>query len=337
MKTTRFFPGVLLGFGLVACGWTGLVMKSAGEVDALGDWLIQLTERKKAIAQEQVSPRIFLVGGSSVLMGFRGDVLSAELGVPSLNFGIYAGLNTDVYGQILEDLVQPGDVVVLTLEYEFFNMMDGTEEFPEAALERFNSAVVKFFVLNDPEYLRALPWNKQLEVVMRYRVRDVWDGVRRWVRGRLPEPTPDHYNVRHLNAFGDFTGMERESLTTTIAPEHAFSRTLVTGISDQTAAWGMLDDFLERMRRRGVTVVATFPNIMSVPVYEQPAALAVFQQITDYYRERGVVVLGTPQEAMFPEEWFYDTYYHLTDSAAQERTKRWVEQHRAKLLELVRH
>jgi hypothetical protein len=79
-----------------------------------------LAEKKRKIALAKPSPKLIVVGASSVLYGVRATVLERQLGIPAANLGVVAGLRLTGMLKLASDTLQRGDICVLALELFFF-------------------------------------------------------------------------------------------------------------------------------------------------------------------------------------------------------------------------
>ncbi|MFZ4682369.1 MAG: hypothetical protein ACOYMS_07695, partial [Terrimicrobiaceae bacterium] len=107
---------------------------------------------KDAIARETSSPRIILVGGSNVLYGLSARQISEALGVNAINYGTHAGLTLDYLLYKAKTIARSGDLVVLALEYEYFE-----------ATGVLNSVSFEYIVGGDPAYISQLSLNQALQ------------------------------------------------------------------------------------------------------------------------------------------------------------------------------
>ena len=63
-------------------------------------------ERLESIDQ----PKIIVVGGSSVAFGLRSDIMEQQLGMPVVNFGLYASLGTKLMVDLSKANIGEGDI-----------------------------------------------------------------------------------------------------------------------------------------------------------------------------------------------------------------------------------
>lgn len=76
-----------------------------------------LSHKVDMLAQPETKPRIIVIGGSSVAFGQQSDLLAEQLpGYTVVNFGLYAGLGTDVMLELALPSIRPGDVVIISPE-----------------------------------------------------------------------------------------------------------------------------------------------------------------------------------------------------------------------------
>ena len=81
-----------------------------------------------------------------------------------------------------------------------------------------------------------------------------------------------------------------------------------------------LEDFLKWSNHNGVHVIATFPNLAQNERYTTERALTVDSKIRSFYNGLGVTVIGTPSDAMFSQDMYFDTNYHMIEPGIKKRT-----------------
>ena len=99
------------------------------------------------------------------------------------------------------------------------------------------------------------------------------------------------------------------------------SRTLTQGIADNSDSWEILRSFVNWCREREITVLATWPNICYWPDYESsPHYCKTLDTIKSFWDSQNIPVVGTPQDAMLNEKYFFNGMYHLFEEGVVERT-----------------
>ena len=69
-------------------------------------------DRLKNISERKV----VIIGGSSLAFGLRSDLLEQELGMPVVNFGLYANLGTKYMLAVAKDFIGKDDIVIIAPE-----------------------------------------------------------------------------------------------------------------------------------------------------------------------------------------------------------------------------
>lgn len=100
---------VLLPITAVAA--TGFILPSQFDKTFLGE-LSPKTERLYSLEE----PKIVIIGGSSVPFGVDTKLLEKALGMPAVNFGLYATLGTKLMLDISRGAIKEGDIIVIAPE-----------------------------------------------------------------------------------------------------------------------------------------------------------------------------------------------------------------------------
>jgi hypothetical protein len=99
---------------------------NAASFDSDLSWTKSLYERKRDIAASlEGTPRLLFAGGSGVHYGVDAMQVEQETGMPSVNFGLHAGLGLNAILRVALESLRPGDVVVAIPEYGILQDADG--------------------------------------------------------------------------------------------------------------------------------------------------------------------------------------------------------------------
>ena len=117
--------------------------------------LVDKYERRSTLS----GARLILIGGSSLPFGVDSARLEDALGLPVVNFGVYAALGTRVMAEIALSELHAGDVVILAPELDPQTYSDyfNPDILWEASCE--NTAVLKGLSLSEKEEM-ACRWFK---------------------------------------------------------------------------------------------------------------------------------------------------------------------------------
>jgi hypothetical protein len=307
--------GLIFGIAL----FIALLYSQLGIPTESSHWISDIILKKEACAAHIAGPRLFLVAGSNVLFGLNAQRIEQQTGIPTINFGVHGALGLHYILQLTQRNVRPGDTVLLVLEYDFYSHNLDSEQLDDYILAR------------DPDYFRRLSLLDKIDMATCIPFKRIQKGFRNSHTPesvRAPQPpfspyTPISAGIDCLDENGDevFNLESARSASTPKLQEQ--TAVLVGGLSDEnTYGFRELAAFLKWAQEQHISVVATYPNILHQPVYDEPAGQKVIETIAHFYASHGISVIGTAQEAMLPADQFFDTNYHLTHEAALERTDR---------------
>lgn len=297
VKLIALALAVLIPFGAIACvaaiappvyGQTFL-----GELSPKFDRLNEINE-----------PKIIVVGGSSVAFGLDSQLLAQHVGMPVVNFGLYATLGTKIMMDLSKANVNAGDIVVLAPEMDaqtlslYFNA--------EAALQGMES---------DWSMLRYIPTENYSDLaggVYEYITAKI-----RYLRNGLIDPA-GVYNRDSFNEYGDIV-YPRPHNTMLLGYDPTKTIELTPALFDQEFI-DYVNEYTAYCQRQGATVYFSFPpmNAGAVPLSNTEESL--FDFYCYLYENLSCKVIGNVNDYIIEENYFYDSNFHLNDSGVILRT-----------------
>jgi hypothetical protein len=319
----RFIIALPLGLILGISVFIGLLYTQLGIPTESSHYIYDVTHAKEVIAAKKPGDRLLVVGGSSTLFGINTELIEKQTGFPAVNVGTAVGLNLDYRFYRIKKIARPGDIVLLACEYELYSEKPDYETADDYILAR------------DPEYFRQMPLLSKIYLATRIPFKRFQLG---WRNRRHPERVvvkfahspynPFSATYYPLNDNGDEMLNTDENRPPTEYLKGNMARiipTLSHGLPTATNQnFASLADFIAWAHAHQITVLATFPNVLHQPVYDEPKALGAIATINRFYASHDVPVIGTAQEAMLPPDQFFDYMYHLTHEAAHQRTERLI-------------
>jgi hypothetical protein len=317
----RFFTAFALTVPGLIAGWIALVLAAGGQPTVSSQPLCNLIAAKAAIAARAERPKLLIVSGSNAGMGVDALLLSELSGRPAVNFGTHAGLSLDYLLTLARRHAQPGDIVILPLEYEHYGR------------QGMSNAMLDYVLACDSDYLGGLPRGAQAEAMFAVPTLRLASGIaqrleltalaERLAYLNLPLPAGARYDPAiALSPAGDSLRNRRTERSPEMLarlaewPAISFPRQVDPEVREKLAA------FAAWAKERQVAVVAAWPNTLFFPAYRGASAESFFAEVRKVYAELGIEMLGRPEESMFERAAFFDSNYHLHDEAAAERTRR---------------
>lgn len=265
------------------------------------NYLTAIADKEARIAASRTGPRMLLVGGSNVAFGLDSGTLEATCPrFEVINLALSAGLGLDFMMNQAEAAAQSGDVIVLAPEYGHF--ADRSITHPAIDLLRIQPSAARHFSWSD--------WKALGDSGLSY-LKYVFLRLKKSVR-----KTPSTIYCRQaFNEHGDVVA--HHAATTTWNPPRYPDRWLL----DERHLVGVVarvNQFVERCRRRGVTVVIELPPLAES---SYAANAATVERIRHALQELCAAPILNPQSPIaFPDTQFFDTHYHLSSAGKASRT-----------------
>ncbi len=272
---------------------------------APADRYFEIIPTKRERLRTVPPPRLLLVGGSSAAFGLDSRTLEQRLGIGVVNLGLHGSLGPRRFLTEARRGLKSGDVVALSVEYEFFCRDGRGGEFWEA-------------IRVDPASLRTLSVN-EVAWMMDNSYQFLGSQLRRtllFLPGAAPEGKVDEPYLRHcFNPYGDIDGRFRTKQRTAQFTADLAERPLSAIDRRRTKDLiGQLNAFACEGERLGARVFVAWP---AVPETFYRANRAVIEGIGDAVATHFIGgVLRRPADAVLPDAAFFDTRYHLLDEAS---------------------
>ena len=301
----RFLSIIAVVFGIGLFCNIALSSWNFGKLTASARGLCSLIDSKVVAASQVAGPKLLFIGGSNLHEGLSAQRISETIAVPSFNFGLQAGLGLRLILFEAKKVLRPGDTAILVLEYSHY--VD----------DRWNEVSSDVLFGCGEEYFRQMGVLEKVEALLSltpFRVFDVLaprDNAA--TQGRQMPPDEERAAKQR---YGDRTSSDN---TTDEATRRRLQLYQPIPISIKTDAEGprALASFVDWARSHDIKVAATWPNTIYFPAY---ALASGFLDITKFYKDLGVPVIGNPQDAMYPTDLFHDTSYHLNATGISRRT-----------------
>ena len=296
----RLIVALLLGAFVWLAMWLGLIAGQLGKPHADNLWVREAYDLKRAAAEAFRGERkVLLVGGSATMFGVNSPQLSEALGLPAVNLGVNAGLGTHEIPRQVDDLIEPGDLVVMPLEYRLL-LWDGVPSY-----------VTLSWALEHPQTLLHWRWKTLLAGLWSLPLDRVLGGYQGFDPDQLPLGP---YGAHKLDALGDQVGTAGalRSAAQLAALMQLPPEQYDVLYRDSTLGLMVWEQWWQRWRARGACLVVAPPPFMFVSAYQTDRYSAFFDGVPHRVEERGVRYLGHPKEGFFPVEAMFDTNYHLT-------------------------
>jgi len=251
------------------------------------------------------SPRIILIGGSNLAFSVDSEEIENRLGMPVINMGLHAGLGLRYMVDEIIPYIREGDIVIIIPEYAHFISisLDGRPSELGAVIKLCRQCVSG---IHTPT-----------------QIGNVVVGILSESEGDLLRVVEDSgtgkpYSRDSFNRFGD--NVAHLNLP---VPGNQGARITDLSVLTPNPAIKFLNYSQEHIKEKGARVFFMFPSIPETDYKTAEKDFLFLQELLQ--TELDIPILGTIQDFVFPEDFFYDTIYHLNGVGRSYRTSRMIE------------
>jgi hypothetical protein len=307
LKLIRFFTKILL-IALVPLLAINELHKadSVAKSRSVNDYLATFID-KMHLLNTMPSPRLILMSGSSMAFGVDSDLLSRELETPVVNAALHGNLGSKFMMEQLKATVKKGDIVLITLEYsttsqgKYEEQLIAADFYPPAQKWiNFNSFWEEFYAYITHKVSSFRLWISQF-----------WTGSQ-----SKPISSNLESTVKHFDKNGDFIGQLENPKPVFDSPELSAGIDFGQQIKD-------LNDFGVFAKQKGVSVLFTFPSYTESGFEKNMTAVKKIEQ--EYRTHLKFPILGSPENSVLDNSFFFDNFYHLNTQGRKIFTSRLIQ------------
>ncbi len=245
--------------------------------------------------------KIIFIGGSSLPFGLRSDLIEQELGgdYDVINFGLYATLGTKFMMDMAKDAISQGDLVILAPELN-----------PQTYSLYFNPEAVLQATGDRPTMNFRLPVKDQLTVTYSY-FRYAFERIEFSVKDNAPDPI-GVYRADSLNEWGDIA-VELPNNIMNNGYDSNMEIVLDESLLDEEF-FDYVNDYVADVEKLGAEIYFNYSPANILAVKSSKAQRAAFE--TALGEKLDCDLLGTVEDYMIDERYFYDTNFHLNSDGA---------------------
>ena len=245
--------------------------------------------------------KIIFIGGSSLPFGLRSDLLENELGgeYEVINFGLYATLGTKFMMDMARDAISEGDIVILCPETAvqtyslYFN--------PDATLQALGGLSTLYTKLSLGDCV-ALAHN-----YFEYS----FDRIGYARNNNAPDPV-GIYRADSLNGYGDISVDRPNNIM-----NNGYDSNMEIYTDDRLLDGEFIEyvnDYIADARKKGAEVYFNYSPINCLAIRSSSQTRAEFE--TSLKNSLDCELLGTIEDYLIDERYFYDTNFHLNCAGA---------------------
>lgn len=265
---------------------------------------------KKAILMHKPSPRMIFIGGSSQLT-LDTPLIERETGYHAVNMSLWGGMGTRGHLNEIAPHLRQGDAVVITIEYG-------------AILDR---AYARYIETNDEAkkfFFLASPYHHLLAYLKEGRPFDALAVIHELSQLKVKSYIRNIILLDFKNLFAN--GLPNFDSEFNRNGDRIPPYVTVRPLGDRNTSYGYpdwndlayLNDFHAFAKQRGVKVLFYFPPF-PIEHYNlnKPYIDAFHRLLSD---RSTIPLINTPEDFIYPDEYFADTIYHLNPKGERIRS-----------------
>ncbi len=236
------------------------------------------------------------------------EAIEKEFKIPVINIALHAGLGLEFIINELIDVIQEKDIVILSIEYFLGKGMPDlilytNKIFPHSrAYTHYTQTNKKSIELSGKEFWEAINFNTEY-IINRFK-NNINEIIENW--GKTKEThnlhPDDVYSRPSFNQHGDVVGHLKKLISTELKSKETFTIHEYININN-------LNRLYEYALKKKVRILFMYPAYPSKEFQKNEAAIRDLSiQLKEHLK---IPIINTPEDFVFPEEFFFDTVYHL--------------------------
>ena len=259
--------------------------------------------------------KILFIGGSSVAYGINAKLVKEKLNANSINFGCMVGLGPEILFENVREFLNPGDTIVLCLEYDTYRFHRRSR----------NLNYLGLMIGPQKNVFDKIPFLDRLYLKFHFPTKLVKYSI-----FSIISSTNDFKEIYKCGWSFDHLGNVISNIGTITSKAELDSSPLIPLISETVIHQDLtiiINKILDFANENKVKIYATWPNTYRNSIYKNNNTVTTnLETYKSFWGKLGVEVLGEPEDAMFPMEYFYDSVYHLNRKGAELRTLKLIDE-----------
>ena len=257
---------------------------------------------KNKLLKDTPKPRLIFVGGSNLAYGLDSKKIKDSLNINPINTGVHVNLGLKFMLANTLQYIKPGDIIVLSSEYQQFygNLANGEGEL----LSLVTDIIPQSRKLLD--YQQVFTLAKLLPEYAQSKFRPIFlfykfpknDGVGRYDRAAF-------------NNFGDATAHWK------LSGENPKPYPAINKSFNLDALQALLN-FRKQVYQKKAKLYVTFPGYQKSS-YQN--SVTKIMQVKEVLKDNHFLLISSPEEYIIPDSLIFDTPYHLTKKGVDYRTE----------------
>lgn len=294
---------LLLILPLAATAASGFLTPAQFENTFLGEF-----DDKVERLKQTEGPKVIVIGGSSAAFGVDAELMEKALGMPVINFGLYATLGTKTMLDYSKCNIDEGDIIVIAPEMnaQTWSLYFNAEAMWQALDGHFS--LLKYLDSEDVPAMLGGFWNFASSKLSYLR------------KGTVLNPE----GIYHASSFDDYGFIRYNRTKDYNTMAGGYDSGMMISFSPEMISDDFVDyvnDYVRYAEKRGAKVYIGFCP-MNENALDPTTTLETLSLFTENLSERfECPVLGDPNNYLYRSGYFFDSNFHTNSAGAVLHTK----------------
>ncbi len=271
-----------------------------GTHNLYNDWTTRWGEKKlDRLVWAKDKKKIVIVGGSGSYLGYDSEIIEKALNgeYEIINFGENANVSALLYFDIIEDFMGEGDILLWSPEPGTFTL--GNRD------------------VCGPSDVRMWQFRQNDYSFLRYIDRSLYTNL--------------------ISKFSTFTETLAKASFTTYGTFNTNSSKYGDGLDEANRKWDKniysynfgysvdakeeMTALVKKLGEKGCSVYFTYAAMQKTGMEESKVTDKTIEEYTNKIKELGITVISDYKDCIYPDEYFYDSAWHMNWKGAQERSR----------------
>jgi hypothetical protein len=277
-------------------------------------------DKVKRLESLQNSKKAVFIGGSASHFGIHVEQFQAETWIPSVNMALHAGGSFKMYLDNILPFLKTGDIVFLCPEYEYYS----------SNFDEISDESIDLIYMSNPIIFKNTKFSYKIKSIPETLITG-WRHLGNVIKYNLASLAETGYKEKYLgdyrrdysNEYGDYAGIKdlpnRDFIT-----DHSI-------VYKDKMFMDKLQEYINFLAENGVEIYFLFP----------PGDNSLFEnskaEIDKIYSKvisaKNIKILYAPQQVIYNDDYFFNTFYHLNYTGAIAHTKYIIEKYKNKTRE----
>lgn len=271
-----------------------------GTHNLYNDWTTRWGEKKlDRLVWAKDKKKIIIVGGSGSYLGYDSEIIEKALNgeYEIINFGENANISALIYFDIIEDFVGEGDILLWSPE-------PGTLTLGNRNVCGFSDVRMWQFRQNDYSFLRYIDRSLYTNLISKF-------STFTETLAKAEFATYGSFN-KNSSKYGD--GLDEANRKWNKNIYNYNFKYDVSAKEEMTA-------LVKKLNEKGCSVYFTYAAMQKTGMEESKVTDQIIEVYTNKLKEIGVTVISDYKDCIYPDEYFYDSAWHMIWKGAQERSR----------------